>query len=381
MDCSSDSELRLIIIGKTGTGKSSTANSILQKKLFTARPSGSSVTKVCQFRNEEIFGKNILIVDTPGLYDTNFKESETLKEIFRSIAMVAPGPHAILFIMQIGRCTEEEINTINKFMTHFGDHLQKYIITIFTRYDDWKRDRDDSFDNYIDTLPQDAVTFINETCNRRYVPFDNALTGFSSEQQTRALIQTVDEMVVRNGGTCYSDENFRAAERIRKDKEEEALHALRKIQEQHEIELKKQFEQQLEEEKKIWKEDVYNREQEYRKQTEEILKAQRESLMKEMEFFRSRNEPNGGMNTMINGIKIVSGLTDTVNSLLGVWDKTHIHESKGRPPAIHLPFRLGQQHEFPCHYQSRRSIFNYADFLEYSYPKIGNKNTSDGDVD
>lgn len=383
MACSSDNELRIIMIGKTGTGKSSTANTILQKKCFDAAPGGSSITQKSQLRDAKIFGRSVIIVDTPGLYDTHIEEGETLKEIVRSIAMVTPGPHAILFVLQIGRCTEQEINTINTFMAHFGEYLRKYVITIFTRYDDWKRDTNDSFRNYIDTLPSHAKKFIQETCNGRFIPIDNTLTGNTSEQQARAVIQVIDEMVLRNGGESYSDANFREAERIKTEKEEEALQKLKKIEEQRENEIKIQIEQQLEEQRKQWKEDKNALEQEYRRQTAEILKSERELFENEIKMLRSSSAPNGIMNTMIDGLKIVNGITDTVNSLLNFWDKTQIHVPQRQyQPPIPWQILLNQQQALPdVYYQRSSSLLNYGNFLICKHPDIGDKcHTSDEDV-
>lgn len=377
MACSTcPTELRFIMIGKTGTGKSNTANTILQKKLFKAASGGSSVTKKCQLRDAEVFGRSISIVDTPGIYDTNTDESESLKEIVRSIAMIAPGPHAILFVLQVGRCTKEDIDTMTKFLAHFGEQLQNYIIPIFTRYDDWKRDTDDNFENYIDTLPSSAKKFIKETCKERYIAFDNTLTGNSSERQVRMLIQTVDEMVIRNSGEYYSDDYIREAQRIINKKQEEVLQNLRQLEEQRVKERDRQIEKQLEEERNKWKEELDAYEKEYRRKTDELLQHQREIFSNEMKRICSPSESGGLLNTMIDGLQFVSGVTNTIGDFLSVMDGVQIQVPQNQTLSFDRPLLYSCQENPNYLHCGQYHLFNYGNILQNAPIERYTKSTS-----
>ncbi len=65
-----ENKLRLVFIGKTGTGKSKTGNSILGIEAFKSKLGGASVTKKCSYEKNFNYGREISIVDTPGLFDT-----------------------------------------------------------------------------------------------------------------------------------------------------------------------------------------------------------------------------------------------------------------------------------------------------------------------
>lgn len=58
---------RIVFLGKTGNGKSSSINSLIGKKLLKSKTSPVSVTLNCQEVWADIVGQNCLFVDTPGI--------------------------------------------------------------------------------------------------------------------------------------------------------------------------------------------------------------------------------------------------------------------------------------------------------------------------
>ncbi|XP_076084435.1 GTPase IMAP family member 6-like [Mytilus galloprovincialis] len=119
-------EIRIVLIGKTGAGKSTTGNMLLGTKYFAAATSPFSVTKHCCRGESNIHGRKMVVVDTPGLFDTELSPVEIQKEIIRCITLSVPGPHIFLILLQVGRLTTEEISTLDQLFDIFGKNMSKY---------------------------------------------------------------------------------------------------------------------------------------------------------------------------------------------------------------------------------------------------------------
>ncbi|XP_034382429.1 GTPase IMAP family member 7-like [Cyclopterus lumpus] len=205
---------RIAILGKTGVGKSSLANTILGEQLFRIGHSVNSETIKCQAETKPVNGGNITLIDTPGFFDTDRSEEELKSEILRCITEFAPGPHAFLIVLKVERFTEHEQAIIDKIHQYFSEEVLQYASVLFTHGDQLPEGQ--TIEDFVHDNRR--VKDLVEKCGGRCHVVDNKYWKNNQEEyrnnqvQVKELLKTIDKMVEANEGRCYTNEMLQAVE-------------------------------------------------------------------------------------------------------------------------------------------------------------------------
>lgn len=132
--------LVLVLVGRVGTGKSSTANTILrQTPPFNARRSAAAVTKGCQVGRGTVGGRELLVIDTPGFGDAASNDEETCEEIRRGLDTFVPPEARVCLLLVLSfqaRVGEEVLGMISSLeQLVFGPAMRKHAIVLWTHAD------------------------------------------------------------------------------------------------------------------------------------------------------------------------------------------------------------------------------------------------------
>ncbi|XP_072549564.1 GTPase IMAP family member 1 [Salminus brasiliensis] len=205
-------ELRLVLLGWAGSGKSSVGNAILGVKAFETRLSADSekpVSVKCEKKCANAAGRKVAVIDTPDWFYSERPPEEVHHQLALCKSLSTPGPHAFLLCVPVHRPDKQGLQALAALEKVFGpEAVSKHTIVLFTHTERLSKELplEEHLSNEREDL-QELVTM----CGDRYQVLELRGEGEEEEEAEKKekksvekLLEKVEEMVKESGDDFYT---------------------------------------------------------------------------------------------------------------------------------------------------------------------------------
>uniref|UniRef100_A0AAZ3QR70 AIG1-type G domain-containing protein n=1 Tax=Oncorhynchus tshawytscha TaxID=74940 RepID=A0AAZ3QR70_ONCTS len=189
---SSQSELRVVLLGRSGSGKSAAGNIILGREEFVSRPDiTTAVTQDCQKSRALVAGRRVAVVDTPDWFRSEHPPDVVRSQLSSCVALSAPGPHAFILCVPVDQPAQAELQALGALEKVFGPGaVRTHTLVLFTHSDRLKESGKvgvEGVEKYISSQRRDLLELVKR-CGDRYHVMERGSGGEEEEERKRRSV-------------------------------------------------------------------------------------------------------------------------------------------------------------------------------------------------
>ncbi|KAK9978398.1 hypothetical protein ABG768_020149 [Culter alburnus] len=225
-----DVELRILVIGSSGSSQFLLTNFILGRQEFSEDVYSISSS---QKNVGEFVGRRVAVVNRPNLYNKDLSKSKMRKEMRRSMCLTSPGPHAVLIAFDLEKISPNDMKTPKLVTNKFGENVLNYTMVLLV-YDGHLRGR--ALNDKVMRTDWHLRELV-EQCNCRYHVFSK---NWRNRAGSRELLHKIERMLQAMGGHHYINRSYKRAEdsvrteerKLRKKRQSEITRTCRELEKQ-----------------------------------------------------------------------------------------------------------------------------------------------------
>ncbi|KAL0966929.1 hypothetical protein UPYG_G00302390 [Umbra pygmaea] len=177
------SELRHVLLGRSGSQRKFAGNTILGREEFGAQASPSALTQRIVKTEGDVCGRSLVMLDTPDWFCPGLSLEDMRQDVGLCVRLSAPGPHAFLLVIPVETSKEEDKGLLERMEDMFGEGCWGHTVILFTHDDSLK---EQSIEEFLQVGSQDLQQLVEKCGSRYHVLNINPSSSIDAlERQTR----------------------------------------------------------------------------------------------------------------------------------------------------------------------------------------------------